>query len=43
MLMAMKTENVPPLLTYLEKKGITLKDLIDTALEFYVPHPGVRN
>ncbi len=32
----------PPLLKFLEKKGITLKDLVDTALEFYVPHPGVE-
>jgi alpha-ribazole phosphatase CobZ len=32
----------PPLLKFLEKKGITLKDLVDTALEFHVPHPGVE-
>jgi alpha-ribazole phosphatase CobZ len=32
----------PPLLKFIEEKGITLKDLIDTALEFYVPHPGVE-
>lgn len=32
----------PPLLEYLEQKGITLKDLIDTALELFVPHPGVE-
>jgi alpha-ribazole phosphatase CobZ len=31
----------PPLLVYLEKKGISLKDLIDTALELFVPHPGL--
>ncbi len=37
----MKTEN-PALLTYLEQKGITLKDLIDTALELFVPHPGIE-
>jgi alpha-ribazole phosphatase CobZ len=30
------------LLKYLEEKGITLKDLIDTALEMFVPHPGVE-
>ena len=30
-----------PLLAYLEKKGISLKDLIDTALELFVPHPGL--
>jgi alpha-ribazole phosphatase CobZ len=32
----------PPLLKFLQEHGITLKDLIDTALEFYVPHPGVE-
>jgi alpha-ribazole phosphatase CobZ len=32
----------PPLLVYLEGKGITMKDLVDTALEFFVPHPGVE-
>ena len=31
----------PPLLEYLERKGITLKDLVDTALELFVPHPGI--
>ncbi len=30
------------MLTYLEQKGVTLQDLLDTALEFYVPHPGVE-
>jgi len=38
----MKFEMSPPLLKFLEKNGITLQDLIDTALEFYVPHPGVE-
>jgi alpha-ribazole phosphatase CobZ len=38
----MKSGFEPPLLKFLEKKGITLKDLVDTALEFYVPHPGVE-
>jgi alpha-ribazole phosphatase CobZ len=37
----MKNQN-PPLLTYLEEKGITLQSLIDSALEMYVPHPGVE-
>jgi alpha-ribazole phosphatase CobZ len=32
----------PPLLTYLEGKGISLQSLIDSALELYVPHPGVE-
>jgi alpha-ribazole phosphatase CobZ len=36
------TQQTPPLLKYFESQGITLKDLIDTALEFYVPHPGVE-
>lgn len=31
-----------PLLKYLEEKGITLKDLVETALELFVPHPGVE-
>jgi alpha-ribazole phosphatase CobZ len=38
----MNAEAEPPLLKFLEKKGITLKDLVDTALEFLVPHPGVE-
>jgi alpha-ribazole phosphatase CobZ len=37
----MNPEN-PPLVEYLEQKGITLKDLINTALELFVPHPGVE-
>src|SRR3990170_5529323 len=41
MLMDMNSET-PPLLDYLEKKGISLKDLINTALELFVPHPGVE-
>jgi alpha-ribazole phosphatase CobZ len=40
--MAMNDEVKLPLLKYLEEKGITLRDLLDTALEFYVPHPGVE-
>lgn len=31
-----------PLLKYLEGQGITLKDMIDAALELFVPHPGVE-
>lgn len=31
-----------PLLKYLERHGITLKDMVDTALELFVPHPGVE-
>jgi alpha-ribazole phosphatase CobZ len=32
----------PPLLKYLEGKGITLESLIEAALELFVPHPGVE-
>jgi alpha-ribazole phosphatase CobZ len=31
-----------PLLKYLEDHGVTLKDMIDTALELFVPHPGME-
>jgi alpha-ribazole phosphatase CobZ len=31
-----------PLLKYLEEHGVKLKDLINTALELFVPHPGVE-
>lgn len=37
----MKAEALP-LLKYLEERGIMLKDLVDTALELFVPHPGVE-
>jgi alpha-ribazole phosphatase CobZ len=36
------TNNSPALLDFLEKKGISLKSLIDCALEMYVPHPGIE-
>jgi alpha-ribazole phosphatase CobZ len=36
------TNQTPPLLKYLEAKGITLQSLIDSALEMYVPHPGIE-
>ena len=32
----------PPLLTYLEDKGVSLQNLIDSALEMFVPHPGIE-
>lgn len=32
----------PPLLEYLEKKDISLRSLIQSAIEMYVPHPGVE-
>ena len=31
-----------PLIQRLEERGITLKDLMNTALELFVPHPGVE-
>lgn len=37
----MKSKPAIPLLEYLEKQGLKLTDLITTALELYVPHPGV--
>lgn len=37
------SREVPPLLEYLEKHDISLKSLIHSALEMYVPHPGVEN
>ena len=38
----MKVENQGlSLLDYLDGHGITLDDMIDSALELYVPHPGV--
>jgi len=37
----MKAKDLP-LLKYLEEKGVTLNDLVETALELYVPHPGVE-
>jgi alpha-ribazole phosphatase CobZ len=33
----------PPLLQYLEERGVTLKDLIEATLELYVPHPGLED
>jgi len=31
-----------PMLNWLEQHGITMQDLIDAALEMYVPHPGIE-
>jgi alpha-ribazole phosphatase CobZ len=28
---------------YLEERGVTLEDLVETALEMFVPHPGVED
>ena len=36
------TNETPPLLEYLEKKDISLRSLIQSAIEMYVPHPGVE-
>lgn len=36
-----KAEN-PPMLEYLKGRGITLEDLINTALELFIPHPCVE-
>jgi len=36
------TNQSPPLQQWLETKGITLQNLIDSALEMYVPHPGIE-
>jgi len=38
----MKNKELPPLLDFLEQKGISLKSLIHCALEMFVPHPGVE-
>jgi alpha-ribazole phosphatase CobZ len=39
----MPDERKDSLLDYLESKGIKLNDLISTALELFIPHPGVEN
>ncbi|MCL1971028.1 MAG: alpha-ribazole phosphatase CobZ [Candidatus Bathyarchaeota archaeon] len=31
-----------PMLKWLEQRGITMQDLINAALEMYVPHPGIE-
>jgi alpha-ribazole phosphatase CobZ len=41
-LVNLNSETLPPLMEYLEKRGITLKDLVNTALELFVPHPGLE-
>lgn len=38
----MKSETLP-LLKYLEERGVMLKNLVDAALEMFVPHPGVES
>ncbi len=39
----MRNRRKPPLLAYLEERGITIDDLIEAALKLYVPHPGVED
>ena len=41
--LSMPNDQPMTLLNYLETKGITLGDLITTALELFVPHPGVES
>ena len=42
-MVSVKTRDAsPPLLKWLEERGITMQSLIDTALELFVPHPGVE-
>ena len=36
------SNQTPPMLTYLKQRGISLQSLIDSALEMYVPHPGIE-
>jgi hypothetical protein len=38
----MKSKDLPPLLKYHGEKGVTLNDLVETALELFVPHSGVE-
>jgi alpha-ribazole phosphatase CobZ len=38
----MSVNSKSPLLKFLEEHKIALDDLVKTALEFYVPHPGVE-
>jgi alpha-ribazole phosphatase CobZ len=35
-------EQQVPMLKWLKQHNITMQDLIDTALEMYVPHPGIE-
>ncbi len=36
------TNQTLPMLKWLQEHGITMQDLIDSALEMYVPHPGIE-
>ena len=38
----MESEKLP-LLLFLEQKGIGLKELVDSGLELFVPHPGIES
>jgi len=33
----------PQLLKYLEERGVTLDEMVESALELFVPHPGVED
>lgn len=37
-----KGRATPPLRAYLERRGVTLRDMIESALELFVPHPGAE-
>ncbi len=36
-------EPKPPLLQYLEQKGVTLNDMVQAVLKMFIAHPGVPN
>jgi alpha-ribazole phosphatase CobZ len=36
------TDKKLPMVVWLEEHGITMQDLIDAALDMYVPHPGIE-
>jgi alpha-ribazole phosphatase CobZ len=40
--MFMPNKEKTPMLKWLEQHGISIQDLIDAALEMYVPHPGIE-
>jgi len=36
-------QSASQLLDYLEKRGVTLNDMVEVALDLFVPHPGVED
>jgi len=36
-------QSASQLLDYLEKRGVTLNDMVEAALDLFVPHPGVED